>query len=65
MDGEELLALPRVKLICNSQLEGLIRSRAKGAYLATGDVLTFLDSHCKSNAIWLEPLVQSIKNVRP
>ena len=50
----------RVRLIRNSEREGLIRSRNNGAVAAHGEVVIFLDAHCEVGYNWLPPLLAPI-----
>ncbi|KFP42245.1 Polypeptide N-acetylgalactosaminyltransferase 16, partial [Chlamydotis macqueenii] len=60
-DCQLLTKIQKVKCLRNTRREGLIRSRVRGAEVATADILTFLDSHCEVNSEWLQPMLQRVK----
>uniref|UniRef100_A0A7N8XIE4 Polypeptide N-acetylgalactosaminyltransferase n=1 Tax=Mastacembelus armatus TaxID=205130 RepID=A0A7N8XIE4_9TELE len=61
---EYMTRLPKVRILRTKKREGLIRTRLLGAAAATGEVITFLDSHCEANVNWLPPLLDRIAQNR-
>ena len=64
-DGQMLAAIPKVRVVRMEERSGLMRARVRGAELAVGPILTFLDSHCEVSPGWLQPLLSRIKTVSP
>ena len=55
---------PIVKVVKVPERLGLIRARTKGAEIATGDLIVFLDSHIECSDGWYEPIAARIKESR-
>ena len=62
-DGQLLAGIPKVHVVRMEERSGLMRARVRGAELAVGPILTFLDSHCEVTTGWLQPLLSRIKTV--
>ena len=61
LNGETLsMKSGKVRVVRNQERSGLIRSRARGAHEALGEVVVFLDAHCEVNLNWLVPLLAPI-----
>ncbi|CAF1006359.1 unnamed protein product [Adineta ricciae] len=53
-----------VRVLRNNDRLGLMKSRLRGAEVASGDTLTFLDAHIECSPGWLEYLLYEVKKDR-
>ena len=53
-----------VKVVHLEKRSGLTVARLRGAHVATGEILVFLDSHCEVTEGWLEPMAYRIAQDR-
>ncbi|CAF3942879.1 unnamed protein product [Rotaria sp. Silwood2] len=53
-----------VRILRNTERLGLMKSRLRGAQIATGDTLTFLDAHIECSPGWLQYLLYEVKKDR-
>ncbi|CAF0923218.1 unnamed protein product [Rotaria sordida] len=53
-----------VHILRNTDRLGLMKSRLRGAEIATGDTLTFLDAHIECSSGWLQYLLYEVKKDR-
>lgn len=51
----------KIKLVRRPERSGLMDARVDGARAASGEVVTFLDSHIEVSPGWLEPMLARIK----
>lgn len=62
---EYVKTLPvKVVILRNEERMGLMKSRLRGAEVAQGDTMTFLDAHVECTNGWLPPLLYEIKKNR-
>ncbi len=53
--------LPKVKVLRNTNREGLIRSRLRGCQISVSPIVVFLDAHTEVNVGWLEPMLVELQ----
>ncbi|XP_052766645.1 polypeptide N-acetylgalactosaminyltransferase 2-like [Mya arenaria] len=58
--GQQLMYIPKVKVIRTDKQQGLIQSYNLAAGIAEGKVLTFISVKCEVNVGWLEPMLQRL-----